>query len=75
MDTLRYTYKKITTMSSSDKITMFPSVTDIDNPHYTTLDEALSRIREGKSKEKVSLVRVAIRMSKIFTYSIILWSI
>ena len=44
-------------MSSSETITMFPSVTDIDNPHYTTLDESLTRIREGKSQAKVEQVR------------------
>jgi len=44
-------------MSSSESITMFPSVTDIDNPHYTTLEESLSRIRVGKSKDKVEEVR------------------
>ena len=44
-------------MSSSETITMFASVTNTDGPHYTTLDESLNRIREGKSKEKVEQVR------------------
>ena len=44
-------------MSSDKSITMFPSITSIDSPYYLTIDTALSRIKEGKSKEKVDKVR------------------
>lgn len=44
-------------MSSNDTITIFSSITNIDDPHYITLDNALDRIREGKSKPKVDEVR------------------
>ena len=44
-------------MSSNDTITIFSSITNIDDPHYITLDKALDRIREGKSKPKVDEVR------------------
>ena len=44
-------------MSSDKSITMFPSITSIDSPYYLTIDTALNRIKEGKSKEKVDKVR------------------
>ena len=43
--------------NGANSITMFPSITTIDNPYYITLESALDRIIEGKSKEKVEQVR------------------
>ena len=43
--------------TGANSITMFPSITTIDNPYYITLESALDRIIEGKSKEKVEQVR------------------
>ena len=44
-------------MNSPEKITMFQSIKDIDNPYYITLETALDRIKDGTSKPKVSQVR------------------
>jgi hypothetical protein len=44
-------------MSSGKHITMFSSITNIDEPHYITIQDALERIKEGKSKDKVDQVR------------------
>jgi len=46
------------TNTSSENITMFPSIKSIDSPHYTKLEDALKRIKEGKSKDKVEQVRL-----------------
>tara|TARA_R100001509_G_scaffold15660_1_gene8001 strand:+ start:8376 stop:10166 length:1791 start_codon:yes stop_codon:yes gene_type:complete len=44
-------------MNSPEKITMFQSIKDIDNPYYITLETALDRIKDGTSQPKVSKVR------------------
>jgi len=44
-------------MNSPEKITMFQSIKDIDNPYYITLETALDRIKDGTSQPKVSQVR------------------
>jgi len=44
-------------MSSGKHITMFSSITNTDEPHYITIQDALQRIKEGKSKDKVDQVR------------------
>jgi hypothetical protein len=36
---------------------MFSSITNTDEPHYITIQDALQRIKEGKSKDKVDQVR------------------
>lgn len=38
-------------------VTIFKDFGDIVNPHYITITQALSRIKEGKSKEKVEKIR------------------
>jgi hypothetical protein len=42
---------------SNEMITIFSSITNIDDPHYISLESALDRIREGKSQAKVDEVR------------------
>lgn len=44
-------------MNSGKHITMFSSITNTDEPHYITIQDALQRIKEGKSKDKVDQVR------------------
>lgn len=52
------TIKKIPMSAiSNEMITIFSSITNIDDPHYISLESALDRIREGKSQAKVDEVR------------------
>ena len=44
-------------MNGANAITMFSSITNIDEPHYITIEDSLKRIKEGKSKDKVEQVR------------------
>ena len=44
-------------MNGANAITMFSSITNIDEPHYITIEDSLKRIKEGKSKNKVEQVR------------------
>ena len=44
-------------VNGANAITMFSSITNIDEPHYITIDDSLERIKNGKSKDKVEQVR------------------
>lgn len=38
-------------------ITIFKNYSDINNPNYITVEQALERIRQGKSKERIEQIR------------------
>jgi hypothetical protein len=54
-------------------VTIFKDFAETRNPHYITIDQALNRIRSGKSKESIDLVREG-KFDKELLPSI-LWSV
>jgi hypothetical protein len=44
-------------MSNNKNITIYRDIYNMNEPHYISVDEALERIRDGKSKEKVEAIR------------------
>jgi hypothetical protein len=56
-----------------NKVTIFRNVFDKDNPMYITVEQALNRIREGRQRETVELVRSGNKEVKT-KLPVVLWS-